>query len=45
MQQRLQLVLGDFIKTDMSNLPHFNVCISNTPYQVRCPPTHSCSPS
>ena len=30
-QPRLDVVLGDVIKTD---LPYFDVCISNTPYQV-----------
>lgn len=33
-QKRLEVVLGDCIKT---TLPYFDVCISNTPYQV-CPP-------
>ncbi len=28
---RLNIMLGDVIKTD---LPYFDVCISNTPYQV-----------
>lgn len=31
-QKRLEVMLGDVIKTE---LPHFDVCISNTPYQVR----------
>lgn len=31
-QKRLQVMLGDVVKTD---LPYFDVCISNTPYQVR----------
>lgn len=31
-QKRLEVLLGDVIKTD---LPYFDVCISNTPYQVR----------
>ena len=35
MEKKLQIVLGDFIKTDLSKLPPFQVCISNTPYQVR----------
>lgn len=35
LQSKLQIVLGDFVKTDLSKLPHCNVCISNTPYQVR----------
>lgn len=30
-QKRLEVLLGDVIKTD---LPPFDVCISNTPYQV-----------
>lgn len=30
-QKRLQVTLGDVIKTE---LPYFDVCISNTPYQV-----------
>ncbi|PBP21709.1 dimethyladenosine transferase dimethyltransferase [Diplocarpon rosae] len=30
-QKRLEVLLGDVIKTE---LPHFDVCISNTPYQV-----------
>ncbi|KAN0084771.1 Ribosomal RNA adenine dimethylase domain containing protein [Elaphomyces granulatus] len=34
-QQRLQIILGDFVKTDIGNLPPFNICISNTPYQAR----------
>lgn len=29
--KRLEVLLGDVIKTD---LPYFDVCISNTPYQV-----------
>lgn len=31
-QKRLDVILGDVIKTE---LPYFDVCISNTPYQVR----------
>ena len=31
-QKKLEVLLGDVIKTE---LPHFDVCISNTPYQVR----------
>jgi len=34
-QQKLQIVLGDFIKLESSELKPFDVCISNTPYQVR----------
>ena len=30
-QKKLEMVVGDFIKTD---LPYFDVCISNTPYQA-----------
>lgn len=30
-QKRLQIVIGDFVKQD---LPYFDVCISNTPYQI-----------
>lgn len=33
-QRKLQVLLGDVIKTD---LPPFDVCISNTPYQVPSP--------
>src|SRR6187402_739239 len=33
-QKRLEVLLGDVIKTE---LPHFDVCISNTPYQVLSP--------
>ena len=33
-QRRLEIVLGDVIKT---TLPHFDVCISNTPYQISSP--------
>lgn len=33
-QKRLEVMLGDVIKTD---LPYFDVCISNTPYQVCAP--------
>jgi SAM-dependent methyltransferase len=31
-ERRLEILLGDVIKTE---LPYFDVCISNTPYQVR----------
>lgn len=31
MQRKLQIVVGDFLKVD---LPYFDVCISNTPYQI-----------
>ncbi|BEJ12919.1 hypothetical protein CspHIS471_0300930 [Cutaneotrichosporon sp. HIS471] len=33
-QKKLELILGDFIKAD---LPYFDVCISNTPYQISSP--------
>jgi 18S rRNA (adenine1779-N6/adenine1780-N6)-dimethyltransferase len=33
-QRKLQVICGDFLKVD---LPYFDVCISNTPYQVRHP--------
>ncbi|KAF2477730.1 rRNA adenine dimethylase [Lindgomyces ingoldianus] len=32
--QRLKVLLGDVIKTE---LPYFDVCISNTPYQISSP--------
>ncbi|KAL9047016.1 MAG: hypothetical protein Q9214_000302 [Letrouitia sp. 1 TL-2023] len=35
-QKRLEVMLGDVIKTD---LPYFDVCISNTPYQISSPLT------
>ena len=35
-QKRLEVLLGDVVKTD---LPYFDVCISNTPYQVRPNPS------
>lgn len=34
--KRLDVMLGDVIKTD---LPYFDVCISNTPYQISSPLT------
>lgn len=34
--RKLDVVLGDVIKTD---LPYFDVCISNTPYQISSPLT------
>lgn len=34
MSNRLTILLGDVIKTE---LPHFDVCISNTPYQISSP--------
>ena len=33
-QKKLDILLGDFIKTE---LPYFDVCISNTPYQISSP--------
>lgn len=30
-QRKLEIIIGDFVKAD---LPYFDVCISNTPYQV-----------
>ncbi|KAG6038121.1 hypothetical protein E4U19_001043 [Claviceps sp. Clav32 group G5] len=33
-QRKLEVILGDVIKTD---LPQFDVCISNTPYQISSP--------
>ena len=30
-QKKLEVVVGDFIKAD---IPYFDVCISNTPYQI-----------
>lgn len=32
--KRLEVLLGDVIKTD---LPYFDVCIANTPYQISSP--------
>ena len=32
--KRLEVMLGDVIKTE---LPYFDVCISNTPYQISSP--------
>jgi 18S rRNA (adenine1779-N6/adenine1780-N6)-dimethyltransferase len=34
-QKRLEIILGDVIK--MPSLPYFDVCISNTPYQISSP--------
>lgn len=34
-QKRLEVILGDVMKTE---LPYFDVCISNTPYQVYTTP-------
>ncbi|KAI0311466.1 S-adenosyl-L-methionine-dependent methyltransferase [Amylostereum chailletii] len=33
-QRRLEIIIGDFVKAD---LPYFDVCISNTPYQISSP--------
>ncbi|GFZ47696.1 18S rRNA (adenine(1779)-N(6)/adenine(1780)-N(6)) -dimethyltransferase [Saitozyma sp. JCM 24511] len=33
-QKKLELIIGDFVKAD---LPYFDVCISNTPYQISSP--------
>lgn len=33
-QKKLDIVIGDFVKAD---LPYFDVCISNTPYQISSP--------
>lgn len=35
-QRKLQIIVGDFIDAD---LPYFDVCISNTPYQISSPLT------
>ncbi|RPD76972.1 rRNA adenine dimethylase [Lentinus tigrinus ALCF2SS1-7] len=33
-QRKLELIIGDFVK---ATLPYFDVCISNTPYQISSP--------
>ena len=33
-QRKLEVIIGDFVKVD---LPYFEVCISNTPYQISSP--------
>ncbi|KAG7446511.1 rRNA adenine dimethylase [Guyanagaster necrorhizus] len=33
-QRKLEVIIGDFVKAD---LPYFDVCISNTPYQISSP--------
>ncbi|KAK9354478.1 S-adenosyl-L-methionine-dependent methyltransferase [Lipomyces doorenjongii] len=33
-QKKLEIILGDVIKAD---LPYFDICISNTPYQISSP--------
>lgn len=37
-QRKLEIILGDFVKAE---LPYFDVCISNTPYQVSQSFSHS----
>lgn len=34
LQRKLQLIVGDVIKAD---LPYFDICVSNTPYQISSP--------
>ncbi|KAM6493187.1 adenine-N6,N6--dimethyltransferase [Amanita muscaria] len=33
-QRKLEMIIGDFVKAE---LPYFDVCISNTPYQISSP--------
>lgn len=33
-EKKLEIMLGDFLKTE---LPYFDICISNTPYQISSP--------
>lgn len=33
-QRKLEILVGDFLKVD---LPYFDVCVSNTPYQISAP--------
>ncbi|KAF5391974.1 hypothetical protein D9757_003243 [Collybiopsis confluens] len=33
-QRKLEIIIGDFVK---ASLPYFDVCISNTPYQISSP--------
>ena len=33
-QRKLEVIIGDFVKID---IPYFDVCISNTPYQISSP--------
>ncbi len=35
MQRKLEVIIGDFVKVEP--LPYFEVCISNTPYQISSP--------
>lgn len=37
MQTKLQILVGDVLKTD---LPFFDVCVANLPYQVKTHPPH-----
>lgn len=37
MQRKLEVILGDFIKLGNEEIKPFDVCISNTPYQVNAP--------
>ena len=37
MQKRLEILIGDVVKLDP--LPYFDVCVSNTPYQISSPLT------
>ncbi|KAH8691598.1 dimethyladenosine transferase [Talaromyces proteolyticus] len=37
MQRKLRIILGDFIKVDLNDIGHFDVFISNTPYQISSP--------
>ena len=37
-QKKLTIMIGDFVK---AQLPYFDVCISNTPYQVGASNIHS----
>ncbi|CRG86944.1 dimethyladenosine transferase [Talaromyces islandicus] len=36
-QRKLKIILGDFIKVDLKDIGHFDVFISNTPYQISSP--------
>lgn len=38
MQTKLQILVGDVLKTD---LPFFDVCVANLPYQVKTRLLHS----
>ena len=39
LQSKLHIVVGDVLKTD---LPFFDACVANLPYQVRSPEPHKC---